>query len=400
MRIYGKTFKEIYALLHWTHKIILYVGAAFITFVIVYLFSLLIGSAVEQAQDKKADVIIIGGIQSLSGFTDPSLVTLQDRALMAFSGLVTTPAGVDAAIYLARGEKDCTKFSAQAITALSGKDEDLLAPDGETPLAKGRWRVETPTLVYDPSDTKAPWKIFAYRYFWAQNIGRSVSFARLFNGIVMSSSTDPASGNWSRAEWVMSASADVPPFPYNNLSKVKINTLSPDLSDIYFYARPSVVIVNGVYFMSLSAFIKGKDTPDRIVLLASPDQGENWNYVGTPLRIADFAAEKKYSILQGGTLLQNNGKVFLAAVLGDEKVAGQGTFIFSFESLTRGKLASNAQGQPQIQKHIPLSSVAFSPLGGGFSSFSPACRGGIITSEYSDLRKDFHIFETFEFLPQ
>jgi hypothetical protein len=404
MRIYGRSFKEIFALLHWTQKIIVVIGSAFIVFVVCYLTWLGTRSAIDAATAKKAQVLSISGTgpgKAVSGVLDPSLAVAGSTSFLAFTGVSVAAGkapGMD--IYIAQGSHDCAKMSLNETPVLSGKDDEIMAPDGETPLAKGRWRVETPTLVHDPADAKAPWKIFAYRYFWANDPTRAVPFARLFNSIVMTTATTPGPGGWTRETWALSASADVPPFPYNNLARQQITSLSPELADGYFFSRPSVVIVNDVYFMTLSAFIKGKDTPDRIILLASPDRGQTWNYAGTPLNAAQVK-KLGFSNLQGGTLIKDGSRVLLAAVLGDDKVAGQGTFLFAFDSLTRGQLlADTTTGAPAVIKHVPLSSAAFSAIGGGFAAYAPECKGGLTTAEFSQLRGDYFIFETFESPPK
>jgi hypothetical protein len=391
MRIYGRTIKEIFALLHWTQKITVIAGTAFIVFAILYILSLGLGPVIDGSAGRISKPLVIKAGDNVGGFLDPSIVVTNDSALLAFTAVSSTPAGeLDTSVYIARGNKDCGDFFS-ASPVLTGKAEDLLAPDGETVIIKGKWRVETPALLHDPADTKSPWKLFATRYFWSDDVNKAPSFARAYAVITKSTSPDALQNKWGREEWILSADKDRPPFPYAPLVKQTLNSLSPDLSAISFYARPSVIIVNDVYFMSLSAFVSGKAAPDRIILLASPDRGNTWSYVGTALADSEIAP---YKMLLGATLIQDKGRIYLAAVLGDEKVAGQGTFLFGFESLTKARLIRNEKGTPAVLQHIPLSSVAFSATGGGFATFDSACTGGIITSEFSNLRNSFQIFET------
>jgi hypothetical protein len=272
-----------------------------------------------------------------------------------------------------------------------GRREDLLAPDGVSPLLAGAWRYETPSIVYDPGDPGREWKIYAYKYFWANDL----RIAKRYGVIVVRHTSDPVGNKWSAEEWQFSAAPDYPPPPYQAIVETHLNALSPALGSYTSYARPSVISANGYLLMTLSAF-GPQAAPEAIVLLGSADHGRSWVYMGTPLAAGDAPKVGAYTRLSGATLLMQGGRIYLAAVLGDDETANLGTFIFDFADVSAGKLARDEEGAPRLVRHIPLQSVSPTATGGGFAAYLDGCVHGVVTSELSGRTGKFQIFKTFE----
>jgi hypothetical protein len=199
-----------------------------------------------------------------------------------------------------------------------------------------------PLSSHDPGDKDREWKVFAYKYFWSDDGDKAL--ARYYSMIVYSYA--PAvSGPWSKEQWIFSASREVPPYPYNQMIGAQLNDLDASLSDIYFYSRPSVIRLGDALVMSLSGYIRGLDTPDRIIMIASHDHGKSWQYLGTPLRHADVGKVGDYTHIWGASLIKKDEAPYLALVLGSKERTGTGTLVLEFENISAGLLKQDEKNR-------------------------------------------------------
>ena len=393
MKIHGKTFKEIFSELPWSYKIIVSVAPPFILLTFFYLSYVLINFGHKE--------FLVEPIRFTSdfgkvGMIDPSL-SFDGKGFVAlvFTVLpkVSSPeAPVQTSVKLTRATPPCRQWNIVTDVFSSksrGEEETEFLPSGT-------WRVETPSIVYDPDDPGREWKIYAYKYYWADGIPDSVDVARRTSVIVAKYSSDLSKG-WSVEEWLFSPSPNVPPAPYGQFVQQHINALDESLQDVTAYARPSVLYEGGVLLMSLSAFTDG-DKPDRVVLLVSLDHGRNWQYVGTPLRREDMAKIGPYTTLAGASLLKEKGQIYLAAVPGDAAKGGLGTLIFPFDNVSKAMLKrDDKKDAPVVLTRVPLSSEKPSAVGGGFAAYADACgENGILASELSGITGSFQIFKTYQ----
>ena len=398
IKIYDKTLEEILKDIPMSFKIMMVAGLSFVAFTIIYV------PYVYFTFGDKNDVIpplVIQGLdRNVIGTLDPSVAYDGDHLFMAYTAASLQSAQVSdikTEIFIARDRRlsRCTSWS-QSNIPFPAKAVTIIGPDGQTPVDKGFWRIETPSLVYDPDDPGKEWKLYAYKYFWS---GKT-DLARLYGAIVYRYASNPdIEASWSTEQWVFSASEQSPPFPYSQIVQTKLSQLHPSLANVYFYSRPSVVYIDKTLVMSLSAFVKGKQTPDRIVMIASKDHGQTWHYMGTPLQDTMLPAIKtetgKYTLLQGATLLLSDGMPYLSAVFGNSKTEGDGSFIFGFDNISAASLAKDQNGNPLLLNHIPLSSEVPTNVGGGFAAFNEGCtQSGVIAAEMSGVRRRYSIFRT------
>lgn len=389
MKIYNKTPAKIFSDMAWPYKIVVLVGTAFFVFAIAYLFHFLTTDTLVR-QDKGP--LNISGLEKGAGALDPSIAADDRRAVMAYTVLTPANPHATAETGIALAALPACKNWTQTGKPFAAIAEEIMGPNGVTPLAAGTWQTETPSLVYDHRDPGREWKLYAHRYFWS---GRE-DLARLY-GFIVHKYADKSLQKWSEEEWLFSPDADHPPVPYAALIKSRLNELAPALGDIYFYSRPSVIIQDNVLIMSLSAYVRNKTTADRIILLKSDDHGKKWVYAGTPLREKDLAGFDDYKTLGGASLLRHEGKVYLAVVGGNDKTGGLGTLIFPFDDLTTGRLATDSTtGSPTAIRQLPLQSVRPSKAGGGYTAYNAACGMGIVTSEFSGVTEKFQIFKTYQ----
>ena len=399
MRIYGKTLSEIFVDIPWQLKIIILVGVMFIPFAIIragYVY-LTFGQIFN-----KPSLTRFNGVPENLGALDPSLTEGDNKKIyMVYTSLKDQAFsnGLLAAFpvtQLAFSNPPCSSWTYMSDLFEPRGMEEIVGPDGATPLSTAIWATETPTAIYDPNDPGKEFKFYAFRYFWADAKNRR-DLAAYYGVIVYRSAHDAVKHeNWGSEEWLFSAKRGQPPEPYGDLVQYHLNDLDPSLKDIYYYARPSAVMMGDVYYMTLSGFITGRTTADRVIMISSPDRGRTWQYAGTLLKHDDVAKMGPFSELSGGTLFLRKGALYFATVFGGEKKSAAGTFILRFEDPATARLAMNPKtGLPAIVKRVPPNSGAPSGGGGGFATYHDKCgKQGVIVSELSGIKRKFQIFNS------
>lgn len=407
MQINGKSLTEVFTEMPWPFKIVVIAGLFFILYAcyharIVYIQFMNTAKPKEIAEVKPRNFPAYD-----EGLFDPSMASNGQEIALSYTTLTSHQGEMErsTAIRLMSAASPCKNWQVVNETASSGRgliqeagfiptQDEMIGPDGVTPLGKGTWRIETSSIVHDPGDKAAPWKLYAYKYIWLdKDAGLSRSeIARLYGFIVYKHAT-ALTGPWSPEEWLFSASPDAPPQPYSSMVQTRLNTLDPSLKDVYFYSRPSVAYADGVLFMTLSAFIRSRPTVDRVILLASLDHGKTWNYMGTPLRHDDVVKMDNHTSLGGGGLFKQGKKLYFWAVAGNEKLTAQGTLVMEFANIGKGLLKTGDKGLPLVHKEIKLHSPAPGKVGGGYAAYSEACKG-IITSEFSALTNTWRLVPT------
>ncbi len=364
------------------------VAALFFLYVLIYAATRLL-----TPEKKEYEQLSLPPAMLSRGVMDPSLAANNMDALLALSSFEPGNNGVNIRTRLLRGKPPHCKYWDIQEGGFETRAEKLLAADGKTVLGTGQWRVETPAVVYDPADVGREWKFFAYKYFWPDGAAGMNALTKSFSLIVYKHA-DKDFKKWSTEDWLFSSSPDVPPMPYTPLVREFLNTKSPDLKNIRFYARPSVVYDRGALVMSLSAFENGQ-TPASVIMLVSVDHGKNWSYIGTVLKQADAAKLGAYTHIAGASLLKQGDKVYLAVTPGHENISGDGAFIIPFESPARAQLQRDKSGAPVVIQHIPLRSAEPSAAGGGFAAYTDGCpEKGIFISEFPAAASMPRIFQT------
>lgn len=407
MKIEGQNLGDILVKLPWQYKIVVALGSLFILYTLAYLPYVFIYLKLKPKLEVSAPVTVTGAVQPL-GMLDPSIAASADgqQIWMAFTSEEKPADGAAGGntlsvrlatvrpqtSYAKAGAAGCKKWETWP-SGFEAKEDSLLAPDGQTILRTGVWLIETPTLVYDPDDPGKEWKLFAYKYFWANDQKDIMAVAHHYGAIVYKYASDPA-GEWSPEQWLFSPAAEYPPPPYQQTVLLHLNRLDPSLQDVTTYARPSAIYKGGLLIMTLSAFTQGT-TPDRIIMIASRDHGNSWHYVGTVLQQSDIAAIDHTGILDGATLLQQDGQVYLAAVLGNAQRRELGTFIYGFDDLSQGRLRRDpATGVPMILNQVPLQGSNAGALGGGSAAYNDACHAGMLVTAQKGNTREFSIYNT------
>jgi hypothetical protein len=396
LKIYDQTLPEIYKKMPLPYKIIVWAAGAFFALIIVMVPLQFYSLKAEQTDI--VPIVIFNTEGKSTNIFDPAIAVDKNHAMamLAYSSIEPpeNPQKDTGTLVMVRlafmGGKNCTTWVAKGI-GFTSKPDDIIAPDGYSSLAHGVWRIETPSLVYDPDDKGHEWKLYAYKYFWSGNM----SLARHYGMIVYKDATDPQK-DWSQEQWLFGAAPDYPPPPYDQMVPFQLSALSPELRGITAYSRPSVIYREGYLLMTLSAFKGDETTPDRIVMLISGDHGRKWQYIGTVLQKSDVAKIGAYTVLSGATLVEQEGQVYLAAVLGDDVRQGRGTFIFGFDRLGKGLLKRDSKGVPVLLNKMTLEVDTPDTLGGNFIAYNDYCTQGALASQHITGKPAFKIYKTFK----
>lgn len=260
-------------------------------------------------------------------------------------------------------------------------------------IAKGAWRHETPTLVYDKDepDKNKKWKLFWVKGF-AKLPYRESDVIWDYVQVWYKYAATPE--ELPRAKGMPLFGSSFCEMP-SCFTKYNLNNFHGDLEDVVFYMEPGSLAYNNVLYLTLSA-VSVKDG-QRTILLSSFDHGEVWKYEGILTDKNDIIIPD-YPILTSSALAEENGKIFLlVSPRGKGSVGYNGVYAFEFEDISRGKLKRNKEGKLIVNKHIPP--ISSENIGGGQSEYdSKNSYGGIIMSQSASKNPSerFQIFFTKE----
>lgn len=400
MKFNGQSLAEIFQKMPWPYKIVSGAGALFILYAAITVPSRI--SHVSLPSTGPTTLHITSTPKGETGMLDPSLAydPVKKTMWMAYTSFSQAPKAAegDASLMNIRlatsATEGCDTWSYQKAGGLSGKLDSLIAPDGKTVFRTGMWRFETPSLVYDPDDKGREWKLFAYKYFWPEGDVAPETIAERYGVITYTSASasDPVKG-WTTERWLFAAAPGYPPPPYQAAILLHLSRLDKSLADVVSYARPSVIYKSGSLLMTLSAYTRGLNL-DRIVMIASADHGNSWRYVGVPLRTAEIAAAglDVGKALFGATVFEQDGKAYLAALVGGSQFVGpRAVAVFAFDDLTKGTLTRDPKtGKPVVVRQLPLPNPQL--RSGGGLAYHDACKGGYMMAGQSRGKNAFSIF--------
>jgi len=339
--------------------------------------------------------LAIAGETSANGIFDPSLEFAPGSSAgwLAYSAVFGSlePWGPHVETRLARTPDSGVSWTLDSVVNASTFATITL---GDGSSLDGVWNYEVSSLVHDPGDPGAEWKLFAHRIFRKTEDGfTGEQNLPAYSWIVLRSAPDP-SGPWS-PERALLSSGPLPPPPYDDV-EVAINALDPSLGSLLVYSEPGAFERKGVLYLSLTGLTASG--PDRIVLLASDDHGATWRYVGTPLTKADAAALGFLSF-DGSAIAEQAGRAFLLVTPEAPGVLHDGTLVLEFDDLAAGSL-DRSDGVPAIRRHLPALPGLPPERRGGQADFHEASATGVLQPalRLEDFPRFFQIFATGEAL--
>jgi hypothetical protein len=295
--------------------------------------------------------IVVMGDTPANGIFDPTVEYASDASegWLAYSAVFggLTPFGPHVETHLARTTDAGATWTFDSIPNTSfAADLDM----GGGILLPGVWNYEVSSLVHDPDDPGAEWKLFSHRVFrkTEDNFTEEQNLPA-YSWISYRTAADPA-GPWS-PEIALLSSGPLPPAPYDNVA-IAVNSLDPSLTDLVVYSEPGAFYHQGTIYLSLTGLkVTGAD---RIVLLASDDHGTTWRYVGTPLSNFD-APPLGHLSFDGSAIVSDRGRIFLLVTPESPGILHDGTLAFEFDSIADGTLV-RAAGVPVVMLDVPAQS--------------------------------------------
>lgn len=393
MKLYDQTLKEIFQKIPIMYKMVIIAGCGFLLFTFSFILYNLYAKTVKMTSPYFIEME--NAPKNILSMFDPSISEDPANFLVGMAFAAQTEDNIS--IRLAVANPKCEKWTFLK-HGIEGKKDILIAPDGISEFRDGIWRVETPSLVYDPDDKGKEWKLFAYKYFWSPKdpINAAIKIAKYYGIITYKYTSDLFNGDWSDEKWLFSPAPGSPPPPYQSLIGFHLNSLSPELANVTSYSRPSVIYHNGMLFMALSAFTN-KTTPDRLILLTSADHGQNWKYLGSPIVESDAKYIEDSTNFKGANLIKFKGEVYLAAVFGNEE-SDTGTTILKFKDINKAEIKRTpVENSPVVENSFKRFSKKTKVSNGGFIGYSDACqKPGIVVSEQNSETGQFKLIQTFE----
>jgi hypothetical protein len=175
---------------------------------------------------------------------------------------------------------------------------------------------------------------------------------------------------------------------------VNVNALHPSLKDTLVYTEPGAFCGDGTLYLSLTALVR--TGPEKIVLLASGDQGKSWRFVST-LVTNDDAKRLGYRSFDGSAIAGQAGRAFFMVSPDNGSTEHVGTMIIEFADLAAGQLKRDASGALVIYKHLREQPGFPSRGGAGQSCFNENnTYGGVIMPQMimKDAPQVFQMFST------
>ena len=200
-------------------------------------FGLGLPAAVIEAQPARSAPVklTISGDAPANGLFDPSIEFAPgaSEGWLAYSAVFGSSPGWGPHVEtrLARTTDAGTSWSFHSVVNPSTPDV-LQLSDGS--LVDGVWNYEVSSLVHDPEDPGAEWKLFAHRLF--RLLGDpTVEDQNLpaYGWITLRSAPDPT-GPWSDEEALFGSDLFPPP-PYDDV-RISVNQLDPSLAPLIVYS--------------------------------------------------------------------------------------------------------------------------------------------------------------------
>ena len=222
---------------------------------------------------------------AVSGIFDPSVAYIGNVGYMSFSG-VTIPAHVSTLI--AKTDDGGRNWRYQSTPNPS---RACSTSGGQAAVC----RYETSALVYLPTaKQKRYWQLYAEAY-------PSVAPHKLAkfhgDGVIEVRYASHPKGPWSASECVIG--------PRDKNCRVDLRELHPDLRYMKYFNEMGILYNQGTLYMSLDASTTtsglGEWKKRKVILIASNDGGQTWDYRGT---LTDYRDAKKlgYLVLTASSL--------------------------------------------------------------------------------------------------
>jgi hypothetical protein len=127
-------------------KVIVVAGSLFIFYIFIH-FAFMAGRTLNSKEE--AQPLSFRGLGQNIGQLDPSVTDDGNETVaLAFTIIAPTKSGgFKTNISVAKTSPSCKDWRLGNFTGFSDKQEEIIGPDGVTPVKTGAWRLETPAIV-------------------------------------------------------------------------------------------------------------------------------------------------------------------------------------------------------------------------------------------------------------
>ena len=165
--------------------------------------------------------------------------------------------------------------------------------------------------------------------------------------------------------------------------------------DIFFliFSELGSLVKDGVIYLSLNALPVGGTPNDlyvqrynKIILIASRDHGETWEFVNVLLDYEDVTSygfpcnSQECTFFTGSSLAEKDGKVILLSSPFPLKLQGliphNGTYVFEFMDITTGEIKEDVNGKKIAKMYLPITEAS-----GGLADYDESNQKGIIIGQ-------------------
>jgi hypothetical protein len=202
------------------------------------------------------------------------------------------------------------------------------------PTCAGRWAYEVSWVVEDKTDPEASrrFKVFAHKYFLNPPGPGLTQYA--LGAIVMWTASAP-DGTWSAETTVLRWNLTPPEISGGQ----NVNSIDPALAPCQFMSEGGVSVYGNGLDMGLSCFYTEppRNSRAKVVLLRTTDHAQSFQYVSTPLTLADATALGK-EFFTASSLLPTPGNAPALIASTWKKGVYEGCYIYPFASEQAGTL--------------------------------------------------------------
>jgi hypothetical protein len=230
-------------------------------------------------------LVVQGDPGSELGIYDPSLVYPEgaDGGVMSYSTVAPNSVHTRIATSTDRGATFQYAAEPNEVTAITVTTTDPAFCDaGPCPVDGVLWH-EVPSIVADPADTAAPYKLFVHSYVSAQG---GATLRRDWGYIGMQTATSPTS--WSTEQKLLGWQSDA---TLSTSGVTQVLTDIAELHDCVTFTEPGAIVTDLGLDLALSC--ASSPAPGvveiRVVLLRSTDHAATFSFVSTLVSAGDFA---------------------------------------------------------------------------------------------------------------
>jgi hypothetical protein len=230
-------------------------------------------------------LVVQGDPGSELGIYDPSLVYPKGAGGGIMSYSTVAPNSVHTRIATSTDLGATFQYAAEPneVTAVTVTTSDPAFCDGGSCSVDGVLWHEVPSIVADPADTAAPYKLFVHSYVSAQG---GATLRRDWGYIGMQTATSPTS--WGTEQKLLGWSSDA---TLSTSGVTQVLTDIAELHDCVAFTEPGAIVT--ALGLDLALSCASSPAPGvveiRVVLLRSTDHAQTFSFVSTLVSADDFA---------------------------------------------------------------------------------------------------------------